>query len=105
MDEDSGVLDEDSGVLGNLPRSRPGTRSQKRDAKARAARSAERRDAPAARTSAQARKRPTPPPPAPEPQGGDPVGEAVRTAAKLAGGGLKLANGLTREVLKRLPKP
>jgi hypothetical protein len=33
------------------------------------------------------------------------VGEAVRTAAKVAGGGLKLANGLTREVLRRLPKP
>jgi hypothetical protein len=98
-------MDEDSGVLGNLPRSRPGTRSQKRDAPARAARSAEKRDAPAARASSQARARPKPPPPQPEPQASDPVGEAVRTAAKLAGGGFKLANGLTREVLKRLPKP
>jgi hypothetical protein len=101
-------MDEDSGVLGNLPRSRPGTRSQKRDAPARAARSAEQRSAPAARPSAQARPRPKArpkPAPAPEPPSSDPVGGAVRTAAKVAGGGLKLANGLTREVLRRLPKP
>ena len=90
-------MDEDNGVLGNLPRSRPGTRSQKRSA-------------PSARASTQARTRPRPkagpkPARAPEPSGSDPVGEAVRTAAKVAGGGLKLANGLTREVLRRLPKP
>jgi hypothetical protein len=103
-------MDEESGVLGNLPRSRPGVRSEKRDtspkrdSSARAARSAETRGAPAARPSGQTHKRPTPPP-QPEPASSDPVGEAVRTAAKLAGGGLKLANGLTREVLRRLPKP
>jgi hypothetical protein len=102
-------MDDDGGVLGNLPRSRPGTRSQKRDAPerdapARAARSAEKRGSRAARPSAQTRGRPAPPPPK---QGGaaDPVGGAVRTAAKVAGSGLKLANGVTRQVLRRLPKP
>jgi hypothetical protein len=90
-------MDEESGVLGNLPRSRPGTRSQKRSA-------------PAARASTQAQPRPRPkarpkPAPAPEHSASDPVSGAVRTAAKVAGGGLKLANGLTREVLRRLPKP
>jgi hypothetical protein len=88
-------MDEDNGVLGNLPRSRPGTRSQKRDAPAPAARSQPPR---------QARSRPKPPP-APAPQAGDPVGDAVRGAARAAGAGLKLANGVTREFLRRLPKP
>jgi hypothetical protein len=94
-------MDDESGVLGNLPRKRPGTRSQKRDAPARAA---EQRGAKAARPSTQAKARPKPPPQQP-PRGADPVGEAVRAAAKVAGSGLKLADGLTREVLRRLPKP
>ncbi len=104
-------MDDESGVLGNLPRKRPGTRSQKRDAPARAARSAEQRGAKAARPSTQVKAKakaqapPKPPPPEPAPRRADPVGEAVRTAAKVAGGGLKLADGLTREVLRRLPKP
>jgi hypothetical protein len=97
-------MDEESGVLGNLPRSRPGTRSQKRDVKAKAARSSEQRGARAARPSAQAKSRPKRPP-EPAPRQGDPVGEAVRSAAKVAESGLKLANGLTREVLRRLPRP
>ncbi len=96
-------MDDESGVLGNLPRKRPGTRSQKRDAPARAARAAEQRGTKAARPSTQAKARPKPPQPAP--RRADPVGEAVRTAAKVAGSGLKLADGLTREVLRRLPKP
>jgi hypothetical protein len=97
-------MEEDSGVLGNLPRSRPGTRSAKRDAPARAARAAEQRGAKAAQPPRQARSRPTPPAqPAPTPS--DPVGGAVRGAAKAAGAGLKLANGVTRELLRRLPKP
>jgi hypothetical protein len=98
-------MDDESGVLGNLPRKRPGTRSQKRDAPARAARASEQRGAKAARPSTQARARPKPPPQQPAPQGADPVGEAVRTAARVAGSGLKLADGLTRGVLRRLPKP
>src|SRR5215212_8191664 len=94
-------MEEDSGVLGNLPRSRPGRRSQKRDA---AGQIAEQRGSKAAQPPSHARGRPAPAPP--EPSGGaDPVGEAVRTAAKVAGSGLKLADGVTREVLRRLPRP
>jgi hypothetical protein len=101
-------MDDDGGVLGNLPRSRPGRRSQKRDSTARAAESAERRSAKAARPAAQTTARPAtgrvakPPPPA---EGGDPVGEAVRLAAGIAQTGLQVASGLTREVLRRLPRP
>ena len=100
--------DDDGGVLGNLPRSRPGRRSQKRDTAARAAETAERRSAKAARPSAQtaapkARGRVAKPrPPA---ERADPVGGAVRLAAGVAQTGLQVASGLTSEVLRRLPRP
>jgi hypothetical protein len=75
---------DDAGVLRGLPRSRPGVRSGKRGA-------------PAPRT---ARTKPAkPPPPA------DPVGDAVKTVAGAAGAGLRLADAVTREVLRRLPRP
>jgi hypothetical protein len=35
----------------------------------------------------------------------DPVGDAVRLAARTAGAGLRVANGITRELLRRLPRP
>ena len=71
---------EESGLLGNLPRSRPGTRSEKRDG------------AP----PAEPRK---PEPPDREAEGsGDFVGDAVRTVARTA-------SGVTREILRRLPRP
>jgi hypothetical protein len=101
-------MDDDGGVLGNLPRSRPGRRSQKRDTTARAAESAERRSAKAARPAGETTAGPAtrrvakPPPPA---EGRDPVGEAVRLAAGIAQTGLQVASGLTREVLRRLPRP
>jgi hypothetical protein len=124
-------MDEEGGVLGNLPRSRPGRRSEKRDStrpgegaagagkasaraakagprpaktSARAAETAERRSAKAARPSGQAARRPEPPQ-RPADGGPDPVGDAVRMAAGVAGLGLKVANGVTREVLRRLPRP
>jgi hypothetical protein len=104
-------MDDEGGVLGKLPRSRPGTRSQKRDGAraaqttARAAETSERRSAKAARPTRQASKRPEQPPPRPAEGGPDPVGDAVRLAAGIAGTGLRVANGLTREVLRRLPRP
>ena len=76
---------EDPGLLGNLPRSRPGRRSQKRDS-------------PAPRST------PRKPPTRPE-TADDPVGGALRVAAKGVGSGLRVANGVTREVLRRLPRP
>jgi hypothetical protein len=75
---------DDAGVLRGLPRSRPGTRSAKRAA-------------PAAR----APRKPKEPPPPPA----DPVGDAVKTVAGAAGAGLRLADAVTREVLRRLPRP
>jgi hypothetical protein len=104
-------MDDEGGVLGNLPRSRPGTRSQRRDSPraaqttARAAETSERRSAKAARPTPQASKRPEQPPPRPADGGPDPVGDAVRLAAGIAGTGLRVANGLTREVIRRLPRP
>jgi hypothetical protein len=68
---------EEPGLLGNLPRSRPGTRSEKRDGE------------PAAKP-----RKATPEPEA----SGDLVGDAVRTVARTA-------EGLTREILRRLPRP
>jgi hypothetical protein len=97
-------MDDEGGVLGNLPRSRPGTRSQKRDTSARAAETAERRSTRAARPAAQTTARPKPPP-RPAEGGHDPVGDAVRLASGIAGTGLRVASGLTREVFRRLPRP
>ena len=66
---------EEPGLLGNLPKSRPGTRSDKRDGPPPAKR-APSREAPS----------------------GDPVRGALRTVARTAG-------GVTREILRRLPRP
>jgi hypothetical protein len=107
-------MEDEGGVLGNLPRSRPGTRSEKRDAAraartakttSRAAETAEQRSSKASRPSAQTSGRPKPPPQRPAEGGPDPVGEAVKLAAGIAGAGLRVANGVTREVLRRLPRP
>jgi hypothetical protein len=68
----------DRGVLGNLPNSRPGRRSAKRPA------------------------RPAPPPP---PAQTDPVGDALRTATDIAAAGARAANGVARELVRRLPRP
>jgi hypothetical protein len=95
-------------VLGNLPRSRPGRRSDKRGGttvKATATKSSTTvkstaRSKPAARKPA-ARKppKPAPRPVAEEPRSTDPLTGAVRLAGKVAEAGLKTAGGL----LRRLP--
>ena len=77
---------EDPGMLGKLPRSRPGRRSDKRDPDTPPSR---RRVAPKAE---------------PKPADG-PVGEVLRATAKGVGTGLRVANGVTREVLRRFPRP
>ena len=114
-------MSDDPGVMSNLPRSRPGRRSEKRSSGAKgggsaapggskaarasssraggAARAGAKQRARAGSSSAGARKRP---PAARRPsQGPDPVGDAVRLGAKLAGAGLGIAAG----VLRRLPRP
>ena len=76
---------DEGGILGNLPRSRPGTRSEKRAGETPRAAAGPAR--------------------APEHDEGDPVGDAVRGALRLAGAGLRVADGVTREVLRRMPRP
>jgi hypothetical protein len=101
---------DDGGVLGNLPRSRPGHRSEKRTgktaAKAAAGRSGD--EAAAAAAKARAPKRPEPSPTGGEPSAsrpGDPVGDAVRAVTGIAATGARVAGGVAREVLRRLPRP
>jgi hypothetical protein len=79
-------MSDDGGVLGNLPRSRPGRRSEKRA------------DAPAPPPPAADREAADPPP-------ADPVADAIRTATGVAGAGARVANELARQVLRRLPRP
>jgi hypothetical protein len=83
-------MTDDGGVLGNLPRSRPGRRSEKRPDE----------PAPPSRTE---------PPMAaggtPDRAQGDPIADAIRTATGAAAAGARVANGLAREVLRRLPRP
>jgi hypothetical protein len=107
---------DDGGVLGNLPRSRPGHRSEKRTGTtgAKAADRAERTEAEAA-TPAAEEKPPPPAPPAgedrarageaPPAREGDLVGDAVRTVTGVAATGARVATGVAREVLRRLPRP
>ncbi len=125
---------DEPGLLGNLPRSRPGTRSDKR---ATAPEEAElvKEPAPARRVTKSAPEsaakpkakrvtakrpaRPTSPRPAaaaaaaPREPAAQPVrprepeapAGPLRSAAKVAGTGLRVAEGVTRGVLRRLPRP
>jgi hypothetical protein len=101
------------GVLGNLPHTRPGRRSEKRaagrpaEAAGAAARKAEAGGARAAatprpspaRSSAAARE------PADESGTGGPLEDLMHGAGKVAGAGVRVAGGLARELLRRLPRP
>jgi hypothetical protein len=131
------MADEEPGLLGNLPRSRPGTRSGKRDStgsqpapeREQAAKPGKGGRASAAKSTgsvkskAPAKQAPTrqkaarnAPSRPPTPSGKSiPVGVAddkpkqskgpLHQAAKAAGTGLRVAEGVTREVLRRLPRP
>lgn len=116
------MTEDDGGVLGNLPRSRPGQRSEKRTgrtaakATARAERSESEAAAPEETTAreqpaaADAAAREAPPAsesgdgPSASHQG-DPVGDAIRTVTGVAATGARVAGGVAREVLRRLPRP
>ena len=80
---------EDDGLLGRLPRSRPGTRSSRREPAAQSGRSVT-----PGRSRAPERER----------RDSDPVGDVVRIAARTAEVGLKAAQQVTREVFRRLPR-
>jgi hypothetical protein len=103
--------DDEPGVLGNLPRSRPGRRSDKRSGStARAQKSAPPKKRatttstsarkPASRTRPAQAQRPRPAP-ARQSGGGDPLGQAVELAGKVAALGVRTAAG----IVKRLPRP
>jgi len=150
--DSTAMTSEEPGLLGNLPRSRPGTRSDKRAGagaadglvqepepaagrKSKAAKSkpaaakakapgkteaaAKGKSKPVAKakprpkTTAKPRD-PAPPPPTPprpapprQPVAAEPrpSGGPLRSAAKVAGTGLRVAEGVTRTVLRRLPRP
>ena len=92
---------DEGGVLRGLPRSRPGTRSNKRERPAAAAeRAAEQAEE---RGSAAARKPPAgkaPAEPAPAPSGGGVLG----LAGHVVGTGLRIATAVPRELIRRLPR-
>jgi hypothetical protein len=109
---------DDGGVLGNLPRSRPGQRSEKRTGRAAAAAAAPKERAqpgkpagapPSAgatpKQPAGARTSGDAPPEQPASHGGDPVVETIRAVTGVAATGARVAGGVAREVLRRLPRP
>jgi hypothetical protein len=109
------MTEENDGILGNLPRSRPGVRSEKRaggkrTAAAGGAPGATPRAKPKAKSTtpkprAGTAKPPPPPPPPPAPKSDDPITLAVRTAGQVAETGFKVASRMAGEVLRRLPRP
>jgi hypothetical protein len=100
-------MTDDGGVLGNLPNSRPGKRSAKRDAGAGRKRTAAVKkpassDGVGVSPDMHGKRIHDPvPPPATE----DPVGAVVRTATGVAMTGVRVAGAVGREFFKRLPRP
>jgi hypothetical protein len=88
---------EDPGLLGGLPRERRGTRSDKRQegSSARPPKRPAAAKRPAGQRPAAARPPDEPP---------DAIGP-IRGAGRIAGAGLRVAGGVTRGVLRRLPRP
>jgi hypothetical protein len=121
----SAMSEENDSVLGNLPRSRPGVRSEKRATSKRAGGAGAAGGSPpapkakpstTARTKAAAKPRPKPaakartqpaeqsPPPA-TPSPATPIATAIKAGETVAVTGLKVAGKLAGEVLRRLPRP
>jgi hypothetical protein len=121
------MTEENDGILGNLPRSRPGVRSDKRASGSRAGGAGGAAGSPPApkakpatpkvKAAAKAKPRPKPkrpaaapppPPPPPEPtpgQPGDPIGIALKAGETVARTGIKVAGRVAGEVMRRLPRP
>jgi hypothetical protein len=95
---------DDGGVLGNLPRSRPGQRSEKRMQKT-AAKAAERAERSGSKAAAPPKAASRPRAARGTPPAGDPVGHAIRSVTGVAATGARVAGGVAREVLRRLPRP
>jgi hypothetical protein len=100
-------MTDDRGVLGNLPRSRPGQRSAKRAGKPAGEGTAE-AASPSAKAASRAGRSGSKAAAAGErqeaPSGGDPIGGAIRGVTGLAATGARVAGGVAREVLRRLPR-
>jgi hypothetical protein len=108
-------MTDDSGVMGNLPRARPGRRSDKRgSASAKPSTGGRAKASTGARTAKRPAAAPRPATPKPKARAGtrnepsrptperhDPVTDAVRIGVRIAGAGLGLAAGIAR----RLPRP
>jgi hypothetical protein len=88
---------EERGVLGNLPRTRPGRRSEKRAA-GRPAASAPKADSGGVKTA-------SPPEPPRESGTGGPLEGLAHGVGKVAGAGVRAAGGLAREFIRRVPRP
>ena len=82
-------MTDDGGVLGNLPNSRPGRRSTKRSVS----------------PPPPSKSPPAPAEPAEPDAQGDPLGDAIRAATGIAASGARVANGVARELVRRLPRP
>ena len=110
------MSEENDGILGNLPRSRPGVRSEKRASTANAKpKAAKPKPKPKATTKPKPKPAaapkpkvapppPPPPPPAPE-RPSDPIGIALKAGETVALTGLKVAGRVAGEVMRRLPRP
>ena len=99
------MSEQNDGVLGNLPRSRPGVRSEKRASGGKAA-----KPRPKPKTTPKAAPKTAPPPPRtpPPPQPGqpaDPIGIALKAGETVARTGFKVAGRVAGEVMRRLPRP
>jgi hypothetical protein len=102
---DCAAMSDDKSVLGNLPRSRPGRRSDKRGKTESAGRpAAEAPKPPRAKPRASSERPKAKREPAPAPER-DPVTEAARATVKVVGAGVRIGTGIAQEVLRRLPRP
>jgi hypothetical protein len=100
-------MTDEEGVLGNLPKSRPGKRSAKRST---AAKRSAKASTPAAKPGRQADVEVGPVYGAQAQResargSADPLNAAARTAAGLAVTGVRVAGAVTQELLRRLPRP
>jgi hypothetical protein len=112
------MSEENDGILGNLPRSRPGVRSEKRASGAISAKPKAKAAPKAAPAKPKAKPKPrakrpaaAPPPPPPPPQAeppersADPIGIALKAGETVARTGIKVAGRVAGEVMRRLPRP
>ena len=108
------MSEDNDSVLGNLPRSRPGVRSDKRASSKRtggAGATAGSPPAPKANAKTKPKAAPKPrqrvakPPPPPPPASQSPIEAAVKAGEAVALTGIKVAGKLAGQVLRRLPRP